>query len=180
MKQKLSTKPEWFVVHVYSGHEQKVSATLKKRIKSLNIEDKIFDIMIPTQEKIEIKEGKRKNIRERILPGYILVKMLMSDETWFVVRNTPGVTGFVGFASRPIPLPESEVKTIFKYSKMKAPKYKTSFSKSEAVKIIDGPFADFVGSVEEINEDQGKLKVLVSIFGRETPVELDFLQVSKL
>ena len=180
MKQKVSRKPQWFVIHVYSGHEQKVKATLQKRIKSLNIEDQIFDIIIPTQAKIEIKEGKRRDVRERILPGYILVKMLMSDETWFVVRNTPGVTGFVGFASRPLPLPDAEVKTIFKYSKMKAPKYKASFTKGEAVKIIDGPFADFVGSIDEINEDQGKLKVLVSIFGRETPVELDFLQVSKI
>lgn len=180
MKQKISTKPEWYVVHVYSGHEQKVTATLKKRIKSLNSEDKIFDIIIPTQEKIEIKEGKRKNVRERILPGYILVKMILSDDTWFIVRNTPGVTGFVGFANRPIPLPDAEVKTIFKYSKMQAPKFKTAFSKGEAVKIVDGPFADFVGAVDEINEDQGKLKVLVSIFGRETPVELDFLQVNKI
>ncbi len=180
MKQKVTQTPKWYVVHVYSGHEQKVVATLKKRVKSQNIEDCIFDILIPTQEKIEIKEGKRKNIRERILPGYILVKMMMDDRTWFVVRNTPGVTGFVGFASRPIPLPESEVKTIFKYSKLKAPKFKATFSSGEAVKIIDGPFADFVGSIEEINEDQGKLKVLVSIFGRETPVELDFLQVSKI
>ena len=180
MKQKTSKKPQWYVIHVYSGHEQKVMATLKKRIKSLNIENKIFDIVIPTQEKIEIRDGKRKNIRERILPGYILVKMLMSDETWFVVRNTPGVTGFVGFASKPIPLPDGEIKTIFKYSQMKAPKFKAKFTQGEAVKIIDGPFADFVGSIDEINEDKGKLKVLVSIFGRETPVELDFLQVNKL
>lgn len=180
MKQKTSNKPQWFVMHVYSGHEQKVATTLKKRIKSLSIEDQIFDIVIPTQEKIEIKEGKRKNVRERLLPGYILVKMIMSDETWFIVRNTPGVTGFVGSSKNPIPLPDAEVKTILKYSKMKAPKYKATFSKGEAVKIIDGPFADFIGSVDEINEDQGKLKVLVSIFGRETPVELDFLQVNKL
>lgn len=173
-------KPKWYVIHVYSGHEQKVKAALGKRIKSLNIEDKIFDIVIPTQDKIEIREGKRKNVKDRILPGYILVKMLMSDNTWYIVRNTPGVTGFVGYSSKPIPLPETEVKTIFKYSKLKAPKFKTTFSKGEAVKIVDGPFIDFVGSVEEINEDQGKLKVLISIFGRETPVELDFLQVSKI
>jgi len=180
MKQKKNNKPQWFIIHAYSGHEQKVATTLKKKIKSLNIEDRVFDIVVPTQEKIEIRDGKRRNIQERIFPGYILVKMLMTDETWFIVRNTPGVTGFVGFASRPIPLPEPEVKTILKYSKMKAPKFKAKFTKGEAVKIIDGPFADFVGSVEEINEDQGKLKVLVSIFGRETPVELDFLQTSRL
>lgn len=180
MKQKVNTKPRWYVIHVYSGHEQKVKAALGKRIKSLNIEDKIFDIIIPTQDKIEIREGKRKNVKDRILPGYILVKMLMDDNTWYVVRNTPGVTGFVGYSTRPIPLPDAEVKTIFKYSKLQAPKFKTTFSKGEAVKIVDGPFVDFVGSVEEINEDQGKLKVLISIFGRETPVELDFLQVSKI
>lgn len=180
MNQEQSIRPQWYVVHVYSGHEQKVTTTLKKRIKSLNVEDKIFDIIFPTQEKIEIREGKRKNIKERVLPGYVLVKMIMTDETWFIVRNTPGVTGFVGLSKKPIPLPDAEIKTILKYSKMKAPKFKAKFSKGEAVKIIDGPFADFIGSIDEINEDQGKIKVLVSIFGRETPVELDFLQVSKV
>ena len=173
-------KAKWYVIHAYSGHENKVATTLKKRINSLNLQDKILKVMVPTQEKIEIREGKRKEVSERLFPGYILVKMILDDKTWYVVRNTVGVTGFVGFSTKPIALPESEVDTILKYTKMKAPKFKTTFSKSEAVKIIDGPFADFVGSIDEINEDQGKLKVLVSIFGRETPVELDFLQVSKL
>ena len=171
---------KWYVIHTYSGHENKVSVNLKKRIESFNLENKIFDILVPTQEKIEIKDGKKRNVSEQIFPGYVLVKMLLSDETWHAVRNTQGVTSFVGMGSKPLPLPEREVQTILKYMKQEAPKFKTSFSLQEAVKIIDGPFADFVGSIDDINEGQGKLKVLVSIFGRETPVELDFLQVSKL
>lgn len=170
---------KWYVVHTYSGHEKKVAATLKLRVESFKLEEKIFDILVPSQEKIEIKEGKKRNVNEQIFPGYVLVKMIMSDESWHAVRNTPGVTSFVGMGTKPQPLPEQEVQTILKYMKQEAPKFKTSFSLQEAVKIVDGPFADFVGQIDEINEAQGKLKVLVSIFGRETPVELDFLQVSK-
>lgn len=174
-----SKKGKWYVVHTYSGHEKKVAATLKLRVESFQLEKKIFDILVPTQEKIEIKEGKKRNVNEQIFPGYVLVKMIMTDESWHAVRNTPGVTSFVGMGTKPLPLPEKEVQTILKYMKQEAPKFKTTFSLNEAVKIIDGPFADFVGQIDEINEAQGKLKVLVSIFGRETPVELDFLQVSK-
>lgn len=175
-----SKRARWYVVHTYSGHENKVSVNLKKRIESFGLEDKIFDVLVPTQEKIEIKDGKKRNKQEQIFPGYVLVRMDMTDESWHAVRNTPGVTSFVGMGTKPLPLPQREVDTIMKYMKQEAPKFKTSFSLQEAVKIIDGPFADFVGSVDEINEAQGKLKVLVSIFGRETPVELDFLQVSKI
>ena len=175
-----SKRAKWYVIHTYSGHENKVSVNLKKRIESFGLEEKIFDVLVPTQEKIEIKDGKKRNTTEQIFPGYVLVRMIMTDESWHTVRNTPGVTSFVGMGTKPLPLPEREVQTILKYMKQEAPKFKTSYSLQEAVKIIDGPFADFVGSIDEINEAQGKLKVLVSIFGRETPVELDFLQVSKI
>ncbi len=176
------TKKEvrWYVVHTYASHENKVAATLKQKIASSGLEDKIFEVLIPTQEKIEIREGKKVTIQEKIFPGYLLVKMDLDNISWYAVRSTQGVTGFVGVGNKPTPLAEKEVETIQQFSKLEAPTYKASFSTGEAIKIIDGPFADFIGSVEEINEEKGKLKVLVSIFGRETPVELDFLQVSKL
>ncbi len=170
----------WYVVHTYSGHENKVAQGLKQRIQSSHLEEKILDILVPTQDKIEIREGKKETIKEKIFPGYILVKMVLDDNTWFTVRSTPGVTAFIGAGNKPTALPEAEVKTIMKFMKMEAPKYKAAFSMGEAVKIIDGPFADFLGTVDDINEERGKVKVLVSIFGRETPVELDFLQVAKL
>jgi len=170
----------WYVVHTYSGHENKVAATLKQKIEASHFEDKIFDVMVPTQEKIEIREGKKQKLRERIFPGYILVQMKLDDQSWYTVRSTAGVTGFVGIGNKPTPLDEEEVKTIQNFSKMEAPTYKASFSIGEAVKIIDGPFSDFIGTIDQINEEKGKLRVLVSIFGRETPVELDFLQASKL
>ena len=170
----------WYVVHTYSGHENKVAATLQQKIAASHLEDLIFDVMVPTQEKIEVREGKKQTLRERILPGYVLVKMKLDNQTWYTVRSTAGVTGFVGIGNKPTPLDPKEVETIQKFSKLEAPTYKASFSVGEAVKIIDGPFSDFIGSVDEINEEKGKIKVLVSIFGRETPVELDFLQVNKL
>ena len=170
----------WYVVHTYSGHETKVSAALKQRAESLGLKDKILDILVPTQEKFEVREGKKEKVKEKIFPGYILVKMILDDHSWLAVRSTPGVTSFVGVGNRPTPLPEEEVKTIQKFMEMEAPRFKTAFSVSEAVKITDGPFAEFLGTINEIDEEKGKLKVLVSIFGRETPVELDFLQVAKL
>ncbi|OGD86294.1 hypothetical protein A2164_03235 [Candidatus Curtissbacteria bacterium RBG_13_35_7] len=175
-----SPKSHWYVVHTYSGHEAKVSATLKQRIDSLKLADKIFDILIPTQEKIEIKEGKKSNVKEKIFPGYLLVNMILDDHTWLAVRTTPGITGFIGTSTKPTPLPESEVATIKRFMQMEAPKFKTTFSQGEAVKITDGPFTEFLGTISEIDEEKGKIKVLVSVFGRETPVELDFLQVAKL
>ncbi len=171
---------KWYVVHTYAGHENKVATTLNQKIKASKLEDKILDVIVPTQEKIEIREGKKVTLKEKIFPGYILVKLILDNTSWYAVRSTPGVTGFVGVGNKPTALSEKEVETIQQFSKMEAPTYKTSFSVGEAIKIIDGPFSDFIGSVEELDEDKGKLKVLVSIFGRETPVELDFLQVSKL
>ena len=170
----------WYVVHTYSGHEAKVAATLKQRVESQKHQDKILDILVPKKKKIEIKEGKKSTIKEKIFPGYLLIRMVLDDNTWLAVRTTPGITSFVGNANKPTPLPEDEVASIRKFMAMEAPKFKTAFSMGEAVKITDGPFSEFLGSISEIDEEKGKLKVMVSIFGRETPVELDFLQVAKL
>ena len=170
----------WYVVHTYSGHENKVAATLKQKIKASDLGDKIFEVFVPTQEKIEVREGKKQTLQEKIFPGYILVRMDLDDISWHAVRSTPGVTSFVGVGNKPTPLEEDEVKTIQKFSELEAPTYKASFTLGEAVKIVDGPFAEFLGTVDQINEEKGKVRVLVSIFGRETPVELDFLQVAKL
>ncbi len=171
---------KWYVVHTYSGHENKVSTNLKQRIETMKLADKIFDIVVPTRNIVTVKHGKKEEQKEKIFPGYILVKMVLDDESWLAVRTTQGVTAFVGAGNKPTPISESEVGTILKFMQMEAPKYKTSFSMGEAVKIVDGPFADFLGTIDAIDEEKGKVKVLVSIFGRETPVELDFLQVSKL
>lgn len=171
---------QWYVVHTYSGHELKVCNNLQQRIETMNLADKILEILIPTQQAFRIQHGKKQEITEKLFPGYILVKMILSDTPWLAVRTTPGVTGFVGIGNKPTPISDEEVQAIQKYMALEAPKIKAKFSVSEAVRITDGPFAEFIGSVEEIDEEKGKVKVLVSIFGRETPVELDFLQVSKL
>jgi transcriptional antiterminator NusG len=171
---------KWYVVHTYSGHENKVEATLRQRIAMHHMQEKIVDIKVPTHDQVQIKEGKKTTIKEKIFPGYILVKMELNDDTWSLVRTTQGVTSFVGMGNKPTPLPEKEVQTIMKFMEIAAPKYKNRFEMSEAVKIVDGPFADFVGSISEINDEKGKVTVLVSIFGRETPVELDFLQIAKI
>lgn len=181
--QKPATPPDkgrWFVVHTYSGHENKVAEGLKQRIESMDLGGKIFDIIVPTRQTITVKAGKKQEIEEKIFPGYILVKMDLDDDSWLAVRTTQGVTAFVGAGNKPTPISDKEVQVIMKFMKLEAPKYKSAFTVGEAVKIIDGPFADFLGSVESIDEEKGKIKVLVSIFGRETPVELDFLQVAKL
>jgi transcriptional antiterminator NusG len=170
----------WYVIHTYSGHEGKVASTLQQRAASFNLADKIHQILVPTQEKIVINEGKKRKMDERLFPGYVMVNMLMNDNTWFLVRSTAGVTGFVGAGDRPTPISEAEVNSILKFVAMEAPKFEAKFREGDSVKIIDGPFADFVGAVNEVNEDQGKVKVLVSVFGRETPIELDFLQVTPL
>jgi len=171
----------WFVVHSYSGYENKVKKNLEHRIASMKMEDKIFQVTVPTEEEIEIKEGRRRKTKRRVFPGYILVQMIMDDDSWYVVRNTPGVTGFVssGTGNKPSPLRPEEADKIFSRMEMEAPKIKVSFREGQTVRIVDGPFADFVGSVEDMNLDKGKVRVLVSFFGRETPVELDFLQVQK-
>lgn len=171
---------KWYVVHTYSGHENKVATNLKQRIETMKLHEKIFDIVVPTRNIVTVKHGKKEEQKEKIFPGYILVRMVLDDESWLAVRTTQGVTAFVGAGNKPTPISEKEVETILKFMAMEAPKYKTSFSMGEAVKIVDGPFADFLGTIDAIDEEKGKVKVLVSIFGRETPVELDFLQVSKL
>ncbi len=170
----------WYVVHTYSGHENKVATTLKQRVETMRLKEKIFDIVVPTRNIVTVKHGKKQDMVEKIFPGYILVKMVLDDESWLAVRTTTGVTAFVGTGNKPTPISEKEVAAILKFMKMEAPKYKSAFTVNEAVKIVDGPFADFLGTVNSIDEEKGKVKVLVSIFGRETPVELDFLQIKKL
>lgn len=174
------TNAKWYVVHTYSGHENKVATNLKQRIETMKLAGKIFDIVVPTRNIVTVRHGKKEEVKEKIFPGYILVKMVLDDESWLAVRTTQGVTAFVGAGNKPTPISESEVETILKFMKLEAPKYKTTFTSGEAVKIVDGPFADFLGTIDTIDEAKGKIKVLVSIFGRETPVELDFLQISKL
>lgn len=171
---------KWYVVHTYSGHENKVATTLRQRIESEHLEDKILDILVPMQDKIEIRGGKKASVKEKIFPGYILVKMVLDDTTWLAVRTTQGVTSFVGFGNKPTPISDEEVKTIVQFTQVAQPTFKQVFTANDTVKIVDGPFAEFIGKVDSVDEERGKVKVLVSIFGRETPVELDFLQVQKL
>lgn len=173
-------KAKWYVVHTYSGHEKKVAETLKQRTQTLHLSHKIIAVLIPTKEKIQIKRGQKKTVNEKIFPGYMLVNMEMADDSWLSVRTTQGITGFVGMSSKPTPLPKHEVKAIQKYMDQDAPQYKADFTEGEAVRIVDGPFNDFLGTVNNINEEKGSVEVLINIFGRETPVELDFLQVKKV
>lgn len=173
-------KGKWYIVHTYSGHENKVAKTLMQRVQSMGYEDRIFDAIVPTRETIRIRAGKKEKIKEKIFPGYILVNMDLTDESWILVRTTPGVTSFVGAENKPTPIRDDEVAAIIEFVDRKEPVYKAQFSVGEAVKINDGPFSDFLGTVESIDQEKGKIKVLVSIFGRETPVELDFLQVTKI
>jgi transcription termination/antitermination protein NusG len=174
------TGRRWYVIHTYSGYENKVKTNLEHRIQSMDMGDKIFQVLVPTEEEIEIKNGKRHPVERKIFPGYVLVEMVMSDDSWYVVRNTPGVTSFVGSGNKPTELTDTEVRAILRQIKLDAPKYKVAFTKGEAVRVTDGPFTDLHGVVDEVNPERNKVKVLVSIFGRETPVELDFLQIEKL
>ncbi len=180
MEDSKKDQAKWYVVHVQSGHEMKVKQALSQRIKSLGVEDRIFDIVIPMRDSVVVKKGKKKKVKEKVFPGYILVKMVLDDDTWLVVRTTEGVTGFVGAGTKPTPISDKEVEAIMKFVQQEHPRFKTKLSVGEAVKIKEGPFADFLGTIKEIDEERGKVKVLVSIFGRETPVELDFLQVEKI
>ena len=170
----------WFVVHTYSGYEERVKKNLEQRIKSMDSENEISQVIIPTEEEIEVRNGQRYTVTKKILPGYILIQMRMSDQSWSVVRNTPGVTGFVNSGSMPVPLQEEEVSQILKQMVAEAPKVKVSFRKGQSIRVTDGPFIDLVGVVDDISLEKGKVKVLLSLFGRETPVELDLLQVEKL
>jgi transcriptional antiterminator NusG len=174
---------QWYVIHTYSGYENKVKQNLEHRIESMEMQDQIFHIIVPTEEEIEIKNGQRRTVSRKIYPGYVLVQMHLTDDSWYVVRNTPGVTSFVGNndrSNRPIPLEEDEVKNILKQMEAEAPKVRVSYQVGQAVKITDGPFTDFEGVVNAIDHDKGRVRVLVSFFGREAPIELDFLQVTRL
>ncbi len=171
---------KWYVIHVKTGYEGRVKQALEQRIKSLSVEDHIFDIVVPTRETVVVKKGKKSKIKEKVFPGYVLIRMIMNDDSWLVVRTTEGITGFVGAGLKPTPISNKEVDAIMKFVQQEQPKFKAKFSVGEAVKIIEGPFADFLGTIQGFDEEKGKVKVLVSIFDRETPVELDFLQVAKL
>ncbi len=170
----------WYVIHTYSGYEERVAENLKQRIKSLKMEDKIFDVIVPKEKTIEIKNGRRRTVEKRIFPGYVMVEMIVTDESWYVVRNTPQVTGFVGSGTTPIPMSEAEVSTIQKRMGLEEPKFKIDLDASDLVSITDGPFKGFDGTVDHVDQEKGKIRVMVNMFGRETPVELDSLQVKKI
>lgn len=170
----------WYVVHTYSGYEERVKKNLEQRIRFMDSGSEVLQVVIPTEDEIEVKNGQRRTVTKKILPGYVLVQMKMTDQSWGVVRNTPGVTGFVGSGGKPTPLQEDEVGKILKQMEAEAPRVKVGFRRGQSVRVTDGPFIDFVGLVDEINTEKGKVKVLLSLFGQETPVELDFLQVEKL
>jgi transcriptional antiterminator NusG len=177
---KQSGERNWYVIHTYSGYEEQVADSLRQRIESLGMQDKIFDVVVPKEKQIEIKNGKRKIVEKRIFPGYVLVDMIVTDDSWYVVRNTPNVTGFIGFGVRPTPMSKEEINRIKKRMGVEEPKYKVDFEIGELVRINDGALKGHEGKVQEINEDKGTVKVLVNMFGRETPVNLDFLQVKKI
>lgn len=170
----------WYVIHTYSGYENKVKQNLEHRIDSMEMRDQIFRVVVPTEEEIEIKNGQRRTVNKKVFPGYVLVQMKLTDDSWYVVRNTPGVTGFVGLGTRPTPLEDSEVKAILKQMEEEAPKVRVNYVVGQAVKITDGPFTDFEGTVDTIDQEKGRVRVTVSFFGRDMPVELDFLQVMRL
>jgi len=170
---------QWYVVHCYSGQENKVRHAIEQRIETMGMRDKIFDVIVPTEEEIEVKDGKRRTVEKRVFPGYLLVEMIMDEDSWYVVRNTPGVTGFVGMGNEPTPLRSDEVKQIMERMTEEAPKVKVTFKVGQKVRIIDGPFNDFIGTVAAIDPDRSKVRVMVNFFGRDTPVELDFLEVEK-
>jgi transcriptional antiterminator NusG len=169
----------WYVLHTYSGYENKVKKSIESRVESLDLGQRVYEIVVPTQEEIEIRSGQRHTVQRKVFPGYVLVRMELDDETWYALRNTPGVTGFVSINNKPVPLGEREVQAIMTGMTAEAPKVKISFQLGDTVRIVDGPFADFRGEIDEINQEKGKIRVLVSFFGRETPVELDFLQAER-
>ena len=173
-------KKQWFAVHTYSGYEERVQKNLEQRRKFMDTAQEISKVVVPTEEEIEVRGGKKRNVVKKILPGYVLIEMGMSDQSWNIVRNTPGVTGFVGSGNKPVPLQEEEVSQILKRMTAEAPKVKIGFRQGQSIRVTDGPFIDFVGVVDELSLEKGKVKVLLTLFGRETPVELDLLQVEKL
>ncbi|MDP2648022.1 MAG: transcription termination/antitermination protein NusG [Candidatus Yanofskybacteria bacterium] len=179
-KQVTTIERRWYAIHTYSGYEDNVARNLMQRVESLGFEEKIFNVLVPKERKIKIKGGKRETIEEKIYPGYVLVEMLVDDDSWYVVRNTPNVTGFIGAGTVPTPLSKEEVESLMKRMGVEEPKYKIDVAVGERVKITDGPFKDFDGKIAEVDPEKGRIKVLITIFGRETPVELDFLQIKKL
>ncbi len=179
-RQQTTQGRNWYVLHTYSGYEESVARNLKQRIESMGMEDKIFNVLVPKEKKIKIKNGKREVIEEKIYPGYVLVEMIVTDDSWYVVRNTPRVTGFIGAGTTPIPVSKEEIERLQKRMGEKEPEYKIDVRPGDLVKITDGPFKDFEGKVSEIDEERGKIKVLVNMFGRDTPVELDSLQIKKV
>lgn len=179
-RQELRPERHWYAVHTYAGYENAVARNLKQRIESLGMEEKIFNVIVPTEKKVKVKGGKRVTEEEKIYPGYVLVDMIVTDDSWYVVRNTPRVTGFVGAGVFPVPLDQKEVDELFRRMGNEAPRHAIDIRPGESVKIIDGPFKDLEGKISELDDERGKVKVLVSLFGRETPVELDFLQVNKI
>lgn len=179
-KKTTKEEPKWYIINTYSAHEKKVANMIKQRVKTNDLEDLVPEVVVPTQEKIVVNQGKKKTVEERLFPGYVLVKMVINDESWRAVRNAEGVTGFVGTSNKPTPLNPKEVESILNFMDVKQPAFRPTFSVGDAVKVMDGPFKDFVGTISEINEDKGQVKVLLSVFGRETPIVLDFLQVNRL
>lgn len=179
-KQQISQERNWYVLHTYSGYEDAVAKNLKQRIESLGMEDKIFNVLVPKEKKIKIKNGKRKTVEEKIYPGYVLVEMIVTDDSWYVVRNTPNVTGFVGAGTTPVPVSLPEIESLEKRIKGEELQFKIEARPGDLVKITDGPFKDFDGKISEVDEERGKVKVLVNMFGRDTPVELDSLQIKKV
>ena len=179
-KQTLNQGRRWYVLHTYSGYEENVAQNLKQRVDSLDMDDKIFNILVPKEKKIKIQNGKRKVVEEKIFPGYILVEMVVTDDSWYAVRNTPNVTGFIGTGTIPTPISEEEIKSLQKRMGVEEPKFKLDVAPDSPVRIVDGPFKNLEGKILEVDEDKGKVKVLLSMFGRETPVELDFLQIKKI
>lgn len=179
-RQQVTGERHWYVLHTYSGYEDSVAFNLKQRIESMGMEDKIFNVLVPKEKKIKIRDSKRITVEEKIFPGYVLVEMIVTDDSWYVVRNTPNVTGFVGSGTIPTPISDTEIQSLQKRMGVDEPKYKIDVKIGDLVRIMDGPFKDYEGKVGEVDEEKGKVKVMVSIFGRETPLELDFLQIKKL
>jgi transcription termination/antitermination protein NusG len=179
-KQQISLEKKWYVIHTYSGYEEAVAKNLLQRVETLDMENKIFNVIVPKEKKVRIKNGKRKTVEEKIYPGYVLVEMIVADDSWYVVRNTPNVTGFVGSGTTPIPMSDQEIQSLQSRMEAETPKHKIDVKVGDSVKIIDGPFKDFDGKVSELDFEKGKIKVLVNMFGRDTPVELDSLQITKL
>jgi len=175
-----AAEKHWYIIHTYSGYEDRVKRNLEQRVKSMNAEDKVYEVVIPTEDEVEIKNGQRRTVKRKIFPGYVLISMVMDDESWNVVRNTPGVTGFVGGGNKPNPLAEGEVGRILKQMEEGVPRVRVGFNKGQSIRINSGPFLDFVGVVDELDQEKGKVRVLLTLFGRETPVELDFLAIDKL